>query len=330
LRSGWNPDPSDRAPGVLRQVRVVQKVAEPTDPDDATSRWMIASPESVDAMRRLRGHNDYTPRMGVFTGGANAVFYLQHASSNPCGSRYRNITANAKRKVAEVDVDVEPQLVHSVARGRDIGMWHYRPAVFLLVPHTTESQMYPIPQATLESDFPKAFRYLSSMAEPLRARNGFAGWEKRIHKQHFYTLQRIGPYTFSPYKVCWRYIANEFTVCVLESDADGKTIVPNDKVMFIPMDNACEAYFVAGFLSSTLLRGYVASVMEKRQISAGVIRSIAIPKYDPDCESHRVIQDCCRRGHAMLEKDTRADVDDLKSAIDDQVDRLVAGWPTRS
>jgi hypothetical protein len=275
-------------------------------------------------MRRLRGSNQYTPRMGVFTGGANAVFYLQR-SSDSARHRYVNITARSKRKVPQVEVDVEQRLVHSIARGRDIGMWQCHPDVFLLIPHTKASQMYPIAERDLESEYPQAYRYLCTMKEALQARNGFANWEKKIHLQHFYTLQRIGAYTFAPYKVCWKYIANEFTICVLESDGEGKIIVPNDKVMFIPLDDPLEAYFVAGFLSSELVRHYVNAVIEKRQISTRVIKSLAIPAYDRECESHQIIGDLCRRGHVVLQKQPDdGDVSDLMKRIDREVEKLFA------
>ncbi len=277
---------------------------------------MIATGDEFQSLRRLRGSNAYTPRMGVFTGGANAVFYLRK-SDDSVG--YRNVTANSRRKVPEVAVDIEPHLVHPIVRGRDIQMWYSRPEVLLLLPHTAATLMRPISAQDLQSDYPKTYRYLSSMKEPLRSRNGFANWEKKLHEQYFYTLQRIGAYTFSPYKVCWRYIADEFTVCVLASDGKGQVILPNDKVMFIPLDDPEEAFFVAGFLSSKLVRSYVNCVIEKRQISSGAIKSIAIPTYDPSCGIQQTISNCCRRGHARLQENRRADVTDLQQKINDVI-----------
>lgn len=316
----WNPQPSDRAVDLSPHVREIRKFAEPTDPNDCSSRWIIATSEQLRSMRRLSGSSHYTPRMGVFTGGANGVFYLRKTGDR---SGYRNITANSKRRVPEVDVDVEPQLVHSIVRGRDIDLWRSHPEVYLLLPHTAATQMKPICEETIRNEYPRTHRYLCSMKQPLLSRKGFAGWEKKLHAEYFYTLQRIGPYTFSPYKVCWRYIANEFVVCVLEHDDAGKVVVPNDKVMFIPIDHPGEAYFVAGFLSSTPVRTFVDCVSEKRQISTGVIKSLAIPTYNPDCHIQQQISDACRTGHAMLRQDADADV----GALQQQIDQLVLSLP---
>jgi hypothetical protein len=282
---------------------------------------MITSDQNLRSLARLRGSNEYTPRMGVFTGGANGVFYLRRSTGDK-NLRYKNITANCKRRVPNVEVEIESSLVHSVARGRDLNMWQCRPEVFLLLPHTRASQMYPIPEDRLASEFPKAYQYLCRMRAVLQARNGFAGWEKKFQQSYFYTLQRVGPYTFAPYKVCWRYIASGFTICVLENDRDGKTIVPNDKVMFIPMDDPDEAYFVAGFLSSELVRKYVGCVAEKRQISTRVIKSLAIPAYDPTHPSHQVVRDCCWRGHMLLREKRGADISQMTAQIDELVEKM--------
>lgn len=322
IEAGWNPDPADRYADVIAQTNRVDKLAEPTEPDNASSRWMIATENEIDSLRRLRGSNSYTPRMGVFTGGANAVFYLRRASTGD-GNRYLNITAGSKRKVPQVEVQLERSLVHSIARGRDIDMWHCRPEVFLLLPHNETTQMYPIAERELGEEYPDTHRYLCSMQATLQARNGFANWEKKIQRQHFYALQRVGAYTFAPYKVCWRYIACEFTICVLEHDDEGKVIVPNDKVMFIPFNDAGEAYFLAGYLSSQPVRQYVSCLIEKRQISTRVIKSLSIPEYDPSCQRQRSIAELCQQGHALLKEDPDADIADYQQQINERVEELL-------
>ena len=71
--------------------------------------------------------------------------------------------------------------------------------------------MYPIEEPELKSAYPNAYSYLSSMRSVLTERQGFAGWEENYFRNVLYS-QRIGEYTFAPYKVCWKYIASEFTV----------------------------------------------------------------------------------------------------------------------
>jgi hypothetical protein len=160
--------------------------------------------------------------------------------------------------------------------------------------------MYPIKASALESEYPNTYRYLSSMRDVLKSRNGFAGWEKNIHKEYFYTLQRIGPYTFSPYKVCWSYISNDFTIAVIGPDARHRPVFPNDKVVFIPFAGPDEAFFAAGILSSAPIRMGVVSSASSRQISANVIQHFAVPEYDASHPLHVRIAEACRDGHRAM------------------------------
>ena len=179
--------------------------------------------------------------------------------------------------------------------------------------------MYPLPEAELAAHYPRTLDYLMSMRDVLRDRNGFAGWEKTIHRDFFYTLQRVGEYTFAPFKVCWKYIARTFTVCVLEHDDKGKVVLPNDKVMFIPLYDRCAAYFVGGLLSSRPFREYVDSIIEKRQISTSVIKSLALPRYNRECMLHARISRSCEEGHKRLRCSPPQDVAELRSQIDSDV-----------
>lgn len=305
---------------ICDQVSVNQKLAHPSNADDPSSRWMIASPDQLAASLRLQGENRYSPRMGVFTGGANAVFYLRLLSDNGPG-QYRNVIAKAKRKVPEVAVKLESELVKPVVRGRDLHRWHYRHELYMLFPHTAQTQIKPIPEAQLIADFPQAANYLASMKDVLESRKGFAGWEKKTHQEFYYSLQRIGPYTFAPFKVCWRYIAKEFIVCVIRDDGEG-TILPNDKVMFIPMDDEREAYFVAGYLSSTPVREYVRCIAQKRQIATRVIKSLYIPEFDTRQSTHTAISYACLLGHQRLAAG-KADAEEMEE-LNQQIDLAVA------
>ena len=96
--------------------------------------------------------------------------------------------------------------------------------------------MYPISLETL-NDFPLTKKYFDGFKKELEDRKGFTSFDKKIHTENYYTLQRIGEYTFEPYKVAWRYIAKEFTPCVIESVSDmylgKKNSIPNEKVIYI-------------------------------------------------------------------------------------------------
>ncbi|MCD6296614.1 MAG: N-6 DNA methylase [Deltaproteobacteria bacterium] len=317
----WNPDTFMGTEEIASLICSTQKQAVRTDPQNIESRWLIADSETIDNLAPLQGTNDYVPRMGVFTGGANAIFYLEHIKPGTTKdvSLYRNIVERAKKPVPSREISIEHDVVFSVLRGKDIQMWHSKPVVYLLCPHTRDTRMYPLEEPQLKSSYPLAYGYLLSMQNVLSERKGFAGWEKDVLKKYYYTLQRIGEYTFAPYKVCWKYIASEFTVCVINGDNYSKPILPNDKVMFIPFESLEAAYFLCGILSSTLIRKYVNSSASKRQISTNIIKSLALPNFDKMDKKHMRISSLCLRGHLATEFNDADQLNSIREELDHQV-----------
>lgn len=296
----WQPHAATSLADVVKNVSEESAVCSPSNPDDITTRWTIGN-SAVDALRtRLVGSNDLQPRIGFFTGGANAVYYLQPLEVNGSTWRCENITERAKRHAEKVTCNLEADLIYSVVRGRDLAFWSSEPEVFVLCPHNRETKLYPLGESVMINSYPMAYFYLKSMKNLLTSRKGFAGWEKKIHQDYFYTLQRIGDYTFAPFKVCWSYISEDFVVSVIGMDERGKPIFPNDKVVFIPFEDPEEAYFTAGVLSSAPIRLSVVSSISSRQVSTSVIRHLMVPKFDRHNTAHLQIAAACRDGHCAM------------------------------
>ena len=185
--------------------------------------------------------------------------------------------------------------------------------------------MRPIKPTELDHIAPKTYRYLEDLREVLDARQGFTGFDRESFAAAFYTLLRIGDYTFKPYKVVWRYISKTFKCCVVAPALlDGREVpvLPQEKLMLIGFDEALEAYYVCGMLSSTPIRSAIESRMVGTQISASVIEHIAIPKFDANSPRHLAIADACRLGHQA--KSAELKTDDELQLIDEQVSLLMS------
>lgn len=190
----------------------------------------------------------------------------------------------------------------------------------MLCPHTSETKMWPVPQTVLEEEAPDTLEYLKYFKEDLDARKGFAGWEKEIQKQEFQAILRIGEYTFSPYKVIWKYIASEF-VCAVISNVDdeflgNKMILPNEKIMYVSFEDEDEAYYLCGILSSTLVANCVKSYMNPTSISAHVLDKLNIPTFDRNNNDHIAIAQECKNGHG------KKDISEYVRRIDTIVSRM--------
>ena len=264
------------------------------DPADPRSRWLIGDATAMTASAKLRGPCPYLGRTGVFTGGANAVFYLERVPG--CG-RYRNVVERAKRAAPQVEVELEDELVYEIVRGRDLQPWRVSGHGLLLCPHTAETRLRAIPPDELSISHPQAFAYLSSMRSVLDARKGFSGWEQGFRAEAFYAIQRVGAYSFSPYKVAWKYIAKGFTVAVLGPDSRGRPRLPNDKVMSVAVDSPAEAFYLCALLSCSPVRWLVNAQTSGRQVSASAIANLGLPRFDGRSALHRALADQCEAGH---------------------------------
>lgn len=277
--------------------------ARPIDRNDVTSPWTTGTDAEAATFDAIAGQCAYRARTGVFTGGANAVYYLHVEDVLSSGHLIvSNITERAKRTVPSVTAEVEADFVYPLALGRNVHRWHSVVDVYILCPHTVRSRMRPLPPLILQSEAPLTYAYLAQFENALLSRGGFATWERPYLAEAFYALQRIGEYTFAPYKVVWRYISKTFECCVLGPskgpNGEERSPMPHEKLMMIGVDNEDEAYYLCGILSSSPARRFVESHMVGTQIAPHVISTLAVPVYDASCADHRAIADICRRGHA--------------------------------
>lgn len=128
--------------------------AMPSAPDDPTSNWALYAEDEAAAPAAVSVRT-YRARTGVFTGGANAVFYLRVLDGEGPLLRVENDTDRAKVKVERVEAQLEPEWLYPFAKGRDLGPWTVdRPGNAIVVPHTVETKMRPVPPEALGGTAP--------------------------------------------------------------------------------------------------------------------------------------------------------------------------------
>ena len=285
----------------MERVKIVEQQAVPASAEDPTSPWLTAPAEELSGLGQLLGSNPYRARTGVFTGGANAVYWLSVHSAADGLVRVSNLVDRAKRKTARVEAELEPDCLYPMLKGGNIRRWRTGYDAYLLCPHTARTRQFPIPWETLRRDCPRTADYLASFREVLDRRKGFAGWERAIQRQAFHAVLRVGAYTFAPWKVVWKYIATEFVCAVVGTVHDPwlgeRLLLPNEKVMYVATACEEEAYYLCGVLSSTAVARCVRGYMRPTSISAHVLEKLGIPGYDGDAPLHREIARLCREGH---------------------------------
>lgn len=299
-------------------LSATEMVAFPASRDDPTSVWVNVPEQIAPEVGKLLGNNGYKGRTGVFTGGGNGVYYLQAEEKTAAGRlRVHNLVERAKRAVPQVEAEIEPDFVYPVVQGSDLSQWNFTTRAYFLCPHTPEGKMWPVAEEEMTERWPLTYAYLKQFRTALLSRKGFAGWEKEIQRQRFYAVMRVGEYTFSRYKVAWRYIAKSMVAAVITDTDDPflgrRMCLPNEKAVYVATEDAGEAYYLCGILTSSPVKYCVRCYMNPTSISAHVIDKLNIPTYDAANPLHRRISALCLAGHCC---GSEAERQAVQTAID--------------
>ncbi|MDE6078967.1 MAG: SAM-dependent methyltransferase [Duncaniella sp.] len=294
--------------------------ARPSIQNTPNSGWITESAEEMNFSKFILGTNELVARTGVFTGGANGIYWLRINSEHDGNIFVSNITERAKNKMKCVHLEVEKEYVYPLLTGNELDFWSYTYSKYILCPHTKETKMYPINKNIL-AKHPLTEHYFVKFKKELEDRKGFTSMDQPIHEQFFYALQRIGAYTFAKYKVCWRYISKNFTPAVIEYANDKylgkKNIIGNEKIISISFDNKEEAYYVCAVISSTPYRKTIENYMVGTQITPSIINRLRIPKFNSLDNQHTELSRICQEGHKCKSS---------KDKFINQIDAIVKSW----
>ncbi len=289
---------------VLERTRRLQFKAAPVDAADPTSAWLTARPKALAAIGKVLGKSDYEAHAGACTW-ANAVYWLEILTERPDGIIVaRNVTQGAKRKVAEVTADLEPDLLYPLLRGRDVQRWQAEPSLHILMMQDPETRRG-IEETTVQTRWPRTWAYLKRFEKPLRARSGFKRYftrkdarGKTVETGPFYSLFNVSDYTFAPWKVVWRGEVATSLVAAVISSSGSKTIVPDQTAYMVAFENEEAAYFFCGMMNTIAIR-LVYQTFTYKHVSMSFIQNIRIPRYDPADATHRRLAELSREAHAL-------------------------------
>ncbi|MFN3742805.1 MAG: Eco57I restriction-modification methylase domain-containing protein, partial [Anaerolineales bacterium] len=312
---------------VQAATRRLNFVAEPVNPDDPTSPWLTARPKALKAVRKILGRSDYQAHAGAYTGGANAVYWVDIVLKRPDGLvMVRNITEGAKVEVDEVTEAIEPDLLYPLLRGRDVQRWRAEPSALIFLTHEPGMRLKAIPEKELQIRYPRTYGYLKRFEKVLRERAAFKRYFTRkdengriVETGPFYSMFDVGDYTFAPWKVVWREQASTMTASVV-GERDGKPIVPDHKLMLVDCSSFQEAHFVCACLNSSLGQFIAQSYAVETQMDPHIIEHIRIPRYDSSDPVHRRLAELSQAAHEAV----RAGDEERLKGIEAEIDRVAA------
>ena len=252
--------------------------AEPVDRSDTTSPWLTARPAVLRAVRNLLGPSDYQAHAGAYTGGANAVYWLEVLERRANGLLLvRNITEGAKRAVEDVTTEIEGALVFPLLRPRDISRWHAEPSAHILLVQDPEARRG-IDEGTLSTEYPRTYKYLERFRSVLAERRDRGTRQIVEHGGPFYSIFGVGDYTLRPFKVVFSRIASDVAAAVV-----GREVVAQETITLVSFDRRDEADYVCSVLNSLPFRCAAVAYSQAGGKSFGsphLLRNLRIPSFD--------------------------------------------------
>ena len=307
---------------------LLSQVAEPVDNLDKTSPWITAERETLAVLRKMLGHAEYTAYAGVYSGGANGVYWMRVIEEKPNGLLLvENIAEAGKRAVKPMRVEIEPDYLYPLLRASEVECWRAEPKIAVLVVQDAQTRRG-IDEKYLKGKSPRTWQYLSRFETLLRSR---AAWKRFFTTRNgdsvrerapFYSMFAVGRYTFAPFKVVWPRMASSLDAAVV-GPIKSMPVLPQETITFIPFDNRDEAHFVCALINSTPVRLVARSYSQiggKGFAAPHLLRYLRIMKFNPTDRRHQSLAFFSMTAHekALIGSEN------LTSSFQDELDDLAS------
>jgi hypothetical protein len=226
------------------------------------------------------------------------VFWVEILKERPDGLVVvRNITEGAKVKVEEVSKPIEPELLYPLLRGRDVRRWAVSASARILVTHEPGMRLKAIPEKDMQVRFPRTFTYLRQFSSTLRGRKSRGVSDMLGKGAPFYTMFALGDYTFAPWKVVWREVAESLDAAVA-GPVHVKSTVPDHTLIMVECKSETESHYLCAALNSSPSRHVVKAYIVLHP-DPHIMERIRIPKYDPKDKLHNRLAELSMQAHEL-------------------------------
>jgi hypothetical protein len=293
------------------------------DASDETSAWLTARPRALKAIRKVLGPSDYKAHAGVYSGGANGVYWVEKIAERPDGlAVIRNITDGLKRSVEQVTAEIEPDLLYPLLRGRDVRRWSAAPSAYVIMVQDPKTRRG-IEEDHLQAEHPKAYQYLKRFESVLRQRKS-QSVRRLMEAGPFYSMFAVGDYTFAPHKVVWAGIASDIMASAISS-FDSKVVLPEHVHVFVGVKSRKEALYAAAVMNSTPFRaaaiGY-SQVGGKSFATPHIVEHLHVPTYEPSNDVHNELVALSREAHDACKREDLQGLAEVEADLDRAARRL--------
>ncbi len=277
--------------------------AMPISKQKLVSSWQTATRAALKASAKLNGANNYKAYRGASTE-PYGVFWLRLIEVRPDRQVViENMCERGKREIKSIRNSIESLLVHPAVSGGDITRFGIKSHFYVVMCQDAEKRV-PYGRDWMIEHAPMTFAYLKQFEAVLRSR-GSRTVRELANRTEFYAMFGIGSYTFAPYRVVWKRMANQLAATVLseiDTPFGEKIAIATDTTSFYACDDEDVAHYLCAIMNAAPVNEFV------RSFSAGgrgfgapsMAANIAIPAFNPDCETHKRLAELSHTAHAHV------------------------------
>ena len=260
---------------------------------------------------------------------------------------------------------MERDLVFPALLGRDINRWSTNPQLVTIVPNRAIIDSEFMRYDEMKKQFPLTYAYFRQFWDILAEKEDYWTYFAQVvdnssdavlDKRHLhwrrvnkarrggvrkvvqasgvplYSISKIGPYTFQPYRVVWPRMASNMTAAVISDFAmpvgrarlQSKTVIPNDVVTLVGFESEEEAHYFCACMNSKLVRQHLLSFSSPGRGFAppSILENIAIPKFVHAKAEMVRLSKLSKQCHDLAGKMDGARIEKLEKEIDELVWKL--------
>ncbi|MFP4458408.1 MAG: Eco57I restriction-modification methylase domain-containing protein [Candidatus Zixiibacteriota bacterium] len=271
---------------------------------ESNSVWITADLDMIGFIKSHLMPSNYRARAGVCTW-ASGIYWVDILKKTGDYTQIKNYTKSSRTIDRNVETEIEDGLLYPLVRGKDVRRWKSQSQLHILLPQSDDNLAKAMPENLFTDRYGRAYEYLKDFEKYLKARKGY---KKFLKNQPFYAVYDIGPYTFSKYKACWKYLDRDMQSAVLTGN--GKPIIPDLNVITIPCDSENEAHYLSSMLNSSFIRLIIHSFGLCTRITPGIMSYLPIPDFDQDDNYHMNLSELSKNAHSGQDKNIIEEIDD--------------------
>jgi len=264
--------------------------------------------DSLLMFEKIAGYSTYTGREGIEFYPQELLLFTEDKDLPPTnkGLALKNFqNKKSKYRIPQRTIILEKDYLRPMIKGVDIERFSLTPPTFIVpFPYDNNNTRLPIPIAKLKKKSPRLSKYYIENKKIFDSQTSYNDKIIGQGEKAFYSLARVGDYSFGKYFVCFRD-NSKWQACVV-SAIDTKwgekrypcfqnhaaSISQDDNDNFITKD---EAHYICAILNSRLVTNFINSTSDSRTFK--IRPQVYIPKFDFTNPDHLLLSKLSKQAH---------------------------------